>query len=81
MLSRTLEDSGTIISPLIPWSLCGVYMSETLGVPTASYLPFAFFCWLCPIIAILYGFTGKFVWKTGEIKSQRTYEDEAAAAK
>lgn len=81
VLSRTLEDSGTIISPLIPWSLCGVYMSETLGVPTASYLPFAFFCWLCPIIAILYGFTGKFVWKTGEIKSQRTYEDEAAAAK
>ena len=76
VLSRTLEDSGTIISPLVPWSLCGVYMAETLGVPTVSYLPFTFFCWLCPIIAIIYGFTGKFVWKTGEIKSQRTYEDE-----
>lgn len=81
VLSRTLEDSGTIISPLIPWSLCGVYMAETLGVSTISYLPFAFFCWLCPVIAIIYGFTGKFVWKTGEIKSQRTYADEIATGK
>lgn len=81
VLSRTLEDSGTIISPLIPWSLCGVYMAETLGVSTISYLPFAFFCWLCPVIAIIYGFTGKFVWKTGEIKSQRTYADDMAAEK
>ena len=78
VLSRTLEDSGTIISPLIPWSLCGVYMAETLGVSTVSYLPFSFFCWLCPVIAIIYGFTGKFVWKTGEIKSQRTYAEESA---
>lgn len=81
VLSRTLEDSGTIISPLIPWSLCGVYMAETLGVSTISYLPFAFFCWLCPVIAIIYGFTGKFVWKTGEIKSQRTYADEIDTGK
>lgn len=81
VLSRTLEDSGTIISPLIPWSLCGVYMAETLDVSTISYLPFAFFCWLCPVIAIIYGFTGKFVWKTGEIKSQRTYADDMAAGK
>lgn len=81
VLSRTLEDSGTIISPLIPWSLCGVYMAETLDVSTISYLPFAFFCWLCPVIAIIYGFTGKFVWKTGEIKSQRTYADEIDTGK
>ena len=82
VLSRTLEDSGTIISPLVPWSLCGAYMAGTLGVSTVEYLPFAFFCWLCPIIAIIYGFTGKFVWKTGEKASQKTYrpltEEEAA---
>lgn len=78
VLSRTLEDSGTIISPLIPWSLCGVYMAGTLGVPTLSYLPYAFLCWLCPIIAIIYGFTGKFVWKTGEHPSQRTYREISA---
>lgn len=82
-LSRTLEDSGTIISPLIPWSLCGAYMAGTLGVSTLEYLPYSFFCWLCPIIAIIYGFTGKFLWKTGEKPSIKTYrpltDDEQAA--
>lgn len=72
-LSRTLEDSGTIVSPLIPWSLCGVYMSGTLGVAVLDYLPFATFCWICPLLAIFYGFTGKFFWKTGEKPSKRTY--------
>lgn len=72
-LSRTLEDSGTIISPLIPWSLCGAYMAGTLGVSTVAYLPFAVFCWIDPIIAVIYGFTGKFFWKTGEKNSIRTY--------
>lgn len=72
-LSRTLEDSGTIISPLIPWSLCGAYMAGTLGISTLEYLPYSFFCWLCPLIAILYGFTGKFLWKTGEKPSIKTY--------
>ncbi|MEY8338624.1 Na+/H+ antiporter NhaC [Lachnospiraceae bacterium 62-35] len=74
-LSRTLEDSGTIVSPLIPWSLCGVYMAGTLGVSTMSYLPFAIFCWICPILAVIYGFTGKFFWKTGEKSSKRTYAE------
>ena len=68
-LSRTLEDSGTIISPLVPWSLCGAYMAGTL-----AYLPFAIFCWLCPVLAIVYGFTGKFFWKTGEKSSQKVYQ-------
>lgn len=72
-LSRTLEDSGTIISPLIPWSLCGVYMAGTLGVDAVSFIPYSFFCWICPILAIIYGFTGKFFWKTGQKASQRTY--------
>ncbi len=75
VLSRTLEDGGTLFSPLIPWSLCGAYMTSTLGVSTLEYFPYACFCWLCPILAIIYGFTGKFVWKTGEKPSQRTYHD------
>lgn len=79
-LSRTLEDSGTIISPLIPWSLCGAYMAGTLGVSTVAYVPYAFFCWFCPIIAIIYGFTGKFVWKTGEIASKKVYAQPALEA-
>jgi len=55
-LSRTLEDSGTLTSALIPWNTCGAYMSATLGVSTFLYAPFAFFNICCPIIAIIYGF-------------------------
>lgn len=57
-LSRTLEDSGTLTSPLIPWNACAVFMASTLGVPTMAYLPFAFFNLLNPIIAVFYGYTG-----------------------
>lgn len=57
-LSRTLEDAGTMTSPLVPWNTCGVFMATTLGVSTVSYLPFAFLCLISPVIAIIYGFTG-----------------------
>ena len=57
-LSRTLEDSATLTSALIPWNTCGAYMSATLGIATLSYAPFAFFNLLCPVIAIIYGFAG-----------------------
>lgn len=56
-LSRTLEDSATLTSALIPWNTCGAYMSATLGVATISYAPFAFFNLFCPLIAIVYGYT------------------------
>ena len=55
-LSRTLEDSATLTSALIPWNTCGAYMSATLGIATLSYAPFAFFNLLCPVIAIIYAF-------------------------
>jgi NhaC family Na+:H+ antiporter len=57
-LSRTLEDSATLTSALIPWNTCGAYMSATLGILTFEYAPFAVFNYLCPIIAVIYGFTG-----------------------
>ena len=72
-LSRTLEESGTVTSPLIPWNLCGAFISAALGVHCFSYLPFALFCWICPVVAILWGFLGKFQWKTGDIPSVKTY--------
>ena len=53
-LSRALEDSGTITSPLIPWNTCGAYMSASLGVATFSYLPFCFFNLVNPLVAIIY---------------------------
>ena len=55
-LSRTLEDSATMTSALIPWNTCGAYMSATLGVATFSYAPYAFFNLLSPLIAIAYGY-------------------------
>jgi len=55
-LSRTLEDAGTITSPLIPWNTCGAYMASTLGVATFAYLPYCFFNLINPVIAAIYGF-------------------------
>lgn len=53
MLSRTLEDGGTLWSPLVPWSSCGSYHASVLGVPTLSYLPFCFMNLINPIYAIV----------------------------
>ena len=53
-LSRTLEDSGTVTSVLIPWNTCGAYQSGTLGVSTFDYLPYAFFNIISPFMTLLY---------------------------
>lgn len=57
-LSRILEDAGTVVNPLVPWSVCGVFLTGVLGVETLSYLPFTFFCLLSPIITMIFGLTG-----------------------
>lgn len=57
-LSRAVEDSGTVTSPLIPWNTCGAFMAVTLGVPTFAYLPFCIFNLASPIVALLYAATG-----------------------
>jgi NhaC family Na+:H+ antiporter len=54
-LSRTLEDGGTITSPLVPWNTCGAFMSGTLGVATLAYLPYCFFNLINPVMSALYG--------------------------
>ncbi len=57
-LSRTTEDSGTVVVPLVPWSIAGVFMAGTLGVETLSYAPWAVMCYLGFVFALTYGFTG-----------------------
>ena len=57
-LSRTLEDSGTVTSVLIPWNSCGATQSAVLGVATLAYLPFCFFNILSPLMTIAYGYLG-----------------------
>lgn len=59
-LSRTLEDGGTITSPLIPWNTCGAFMSGALGVPTVEYLPYCVLNIVNPIVSITLAFLGLF---------------------
>lgn len=55
-LSRTLEDSGTVTSVLVPWNTCGATQSSVLGVATIVYLPYCFFNIISPLMTIAYGY-------------------------
>ena len=55
-LSRTLEDSATLTSALVPWNTCGAFMAATLGVATLEYAPYALFNLICPVLAIAFGY-------------------------
>ena len=68
-LSRTLEDSGTVTSVLIPWNTCGATQSSVLGVATVAYLPFCFFNLLSPIMTIIFAY--------GQFKIKYKNEKEA----
>jgi NhaC family Na+:H+ antiporter len=57
-LSRTLEDSGTVTSVLIPWNTCGVAQSGILGISTWTYLPYCIFNWVSPIMTLIIAATG-----------------------
>lgn len=65
-LSRTLEDSGTVTSVLVPWNTCGAYHSNVLGVPTLTYLPFAFFNLISPLMTIFFAVVGIKIRKRSE---------------
>lgn len=57
-LSRSLEDGGTLTSPLIPWNTCGAYMHKVLGVSPFDYVFYAFFNLINPVLAVIYAFLG-----------------------
>lgn len=59
-LSRTLEDSGTVTSVLIPWNTCGATQSTVLGVDVMTYVPYCVFNYVSPLMTVLFGFMG---WK------------------
>jgi len=58
LLSRSVEDSGTLSSPLVPWNTCGAFSSTTLMVPTLACLPYAFLDLLTPVVAVIIAFSG-----------------------
>lgn len=55
-LSRTLEDSATVTSVLVPWNTCGATQASVLGVATLAYAPYCFFNIISPFMTILYGY-------------------------
>jgi len=57
-LSRTLEDSGTVTSVLVPWNTCGAYQSGVLNVPVIDYFIYAIFNYLSPFMTLLYAALG-----------------------
>ena len=57
-LSREIEDTATVTSPLIPWNSCGAYVAGTLGIETVAYFPFAFFNLINPLLSFVYAFFG-----------------------
>lgn len=52
-LSRSLNDAGSVVNPLIPWGVSGGFISGTLGISTLSYLPYAVFCYSLPILSFI----------------------------
>lgn len=73
MLSRSLEDTATMTSPLIPWTGCGAFQANALGVPTLEYLPYCFLNYLNPLVAILMTYLGIGIYwgKNGEDRVEK----------
>ena len=65
-LARVMEDAGTVINPLVPWSVCGIFIATMLDVPVMTYLPFAFFCLLSPVFTLIFGWLGWTITNTNE---------------
>lgn len=74
-LSRTLEDTGTVTSVLIPWNTCGAYHASVLGIGTLTYLPFCFFNIISPIMTLIFAW---FMIKIARTNEQSDIQDSEA---
>jgi len=63
VLSRTLEDGGTMFSYIVPWSVTALYLSGVLGLPVIEMVPYAYQAWLTPFLTVFYAITGIAIWK------------------
>ncbi|MBR6473054.1 MAG: Na+/H+ antiporter NhaC [Firmicutes bacterium] len=79
-LSRCLEDSATLTSPLIPWNVCGATMTGFLGQPTQAYARYAVLNYINPIVSIIYGFTGFTMEKMTDEEYEKLLEARDAEA-
>jgi len=69
VLSRTLEDAGTMAAPLVPWSTAALFTFGILKVSAWSYAPYALLNWIVPIFSIIYGYAGFAIFKKDGDKS------------
>ena len=72
VLSRSIGDSATPTSALIPWNSCGAYMAATLGVATTAYVPYAVFNIASPLIAIAFAYLGVRILRAGSGSAQES---------
>lgn len=70
-LSRSLEEGGTLINPLVPWSAGGAFTTGAIGIETLAYAPFAFACWISPLIGLLYASLNWFMPKATEAEKRQ----------
>ncbi len=78
-LSRTLEDTGTVTSVLVPWNTCAAYHAGVLGVTTFAYAPWAFFCLISPLMTLFFAFAGIRIARQDPVDTAGTAGDAAAA--
>lgn len=76
LLSRTLEDSGTVTSVLIPWNTCGATQSRVLGVDTWTYAPYAFFNIISPLMTMLFAYLNIKIRRYAPGEQKVTVEEE-----
>ncbi len=74
VLSRTLEDSGTVTSALIPWNTCGAYHAGVLGIATGEYFMYCFFNLISPVMTLVFGFVGIKIAKLTKKESENIEE-------
>ena len=74
LLSRTLEDGGTMFSFLIPWDTAGIYTASVLGIATVTYAPYAFLLWINPLVAAFYAIIG-----FAQFKDEKLLEEDRKA--
>lgn len=78
LLSRSLQDSATVTSVLVPWNTCGVVQASVLGVPTLVYLPYCFFNLMSPIVSLAVAIIGYKITRWGKPLKQSKSEEKAA---
>ena len=72
-LSRTLEDAGTLMNPLVPWGVSGAFFASMLGVTVVEYMPYTFFLYLSPLFSIMFAF------RSNRVPAKKDTHTDAAA--